>query len=125
MMFYVHAQMVVFSEHAKDIYCSMHMPIGWEGLSMPNDGCSVCMPIIIYSKLRGAKQDSVLYMVKVILTHILHQRKVQQGTHGNIIHAGTRGEHQKTYAGGMESRPMSREIELLRTYWSNLRTKIL
>ena len=34
--------------------CSMCMPIGWEGLSMLNDGCSVCMPIIIVnSKLRG------------------------------------------------------------------------
>ena len=52
-------------------YCSMHMPIGWEGLSMPTDGCSVCMPIIIInSKLRGAEQDSVPYMMKVILTHI-------------------------------------------------------
>ena len=52
-------------------YCSMHMPIGWEGLSMPTDGCSVHMPIIIFnSKLRGAKQDSVPYMVKVILIHI-------------------------------------------------------
>ena len=52
-------------------YCSMHMPMGWEGLSMPTDGCSVCIPIIIInSKLRGAKQHSVQYMVKVILTHI-------------------------------------------------------
>ena len=41
-------------------YCFMHMPIGWVGLSMPTDGCSVCMPIIIVnSKLRGAKQVSV------------------------------------------------------------------
>ena len=51
--------------------CSMHMPVGWEGLSMPTDGCSVCMPIIIInSKLMGAEQDSVPYMMKVILTHI-------------------------------------------------------
>ena len=47
------------------------MPIDWEDLSMPTDRCSVHMPIIIVnSKLRGAKQDFVPYMVKVILTHI-------------------------------------------------------
>ena len=38
---------------------------------MPTDWCSLCMPsIIINSKLRGAEQDSVLYMMKVLLTHI-------------------------------------------------------
>ena len=37
-------------------YCSMCMPIGWEGLSIPTDGYSVCMPIIITnSKLRTAE----------------------------------------------------------------------
>ena len=52
-------------------YCSVHMPMGWEGLCIPTDGCSVHMPIIIInSKFRSAKQDSVQYMVKVILTHI-------------------------------------------------------
>ena len=52
-------------------YCSMHLPIGWEGLSIPTNGCSVHMPIaIINSKLRGAEQDPVPYMMKVILTHI-------------------------------------------------------
>ena len=51
-------------------YCSMCMPIDWEGLSMPTDGCSVFMPIIITnSKLRNAEQDSVPYMM-VIITHI-------------------------------------------------------
>ena len=51
--------------------CSLHMPIGWEGLNMPADGCSVHMPIIITnSKLRGAEQDSVPYMMKVVLTNI-------------------------------------------------------
>ena len=41
-------------------YCSMHMPIGWEGLSMSTDGCAVHMPIIIInSKLWDAEQDSV------------------------------------------------------------------
>ena len=41
-------------------YCSMHMPIGWNGLSMPTDECSVHMPIIITnSKLRCTEQDSV------------------------------------------------------------------
>ena len=28
-------------------YCSMHMPIGWNGLSMPTERCSVCIPIAI------------------------------------------------------------------------------
>ena len=28
-------------------YCSMCMPIGWNGLSMHTEGCSECMPIII------------------------------------------------------------------------------
>ena len=37
-------------------YCSMHMPIGWEGLSMPTDVCSVHMSIMfVNSKLWGAK----------------------------------------------------------------------
>ena len=63
-------------------WCSLNMPrmfllcyvhAYWVGgLSMPSDGCSVHMPItIINSKLRDAIQDSVPYMVKVILTHIL------------------------------------------------------
>ena len=71
-MFYVHGQMVLFSEHAQGCSIhSMHLSIGLEGLSMPTDGCSVCMPIIIVnSKLKGAKQDSVLYMMKIMLTHI-------------------------------------------------------
>ena len=52
-------------------YCSMYMPIGWEGLSMPTDGCSMHMPIfIINSEYRVAEQDFVPYMMKVILTHI-------------------------------------------------------
>ena len=52
-------------------YCSIHMPIGWEALCMPTDGCSVCMPIIIINfKLRDVEQDYVPYMMKVILSHI-------------------------------------------------------
>ena len=52
-------------------YSSMFMPTGWNGLSMSTEGCSVHMPIIIInSKLRGTEQDSVPYMMKVILTHI-------------------------------------------------------
>ena len=52
-------------------YCSMCMPIGWNGLSMPTDGCFVCMPVIITnSKQRGAEQDSVPYMMKVILADV-------------------------------------------------------
>ena len=48
-------------------YCSMCMPIGWNGLNMPTEGCSVYMPIVITNfKVRGFKQDSVQYMMKVI-----------------------------------------------------------
>ena len=35
------------------------------------------------------------------------------------------GDSRKIYAGGMASRPTSRETELLRSYWSNPRRKIL
>ena len=39
---------------------------------MPTEGCSVHMPIVITNfKVRGVKQDSVLYVIKIILTHIL------------------------------------------------------
>ena len=63
-MFHPHAQM---SKHAQYAL----MPIGWNGLNMPTERHSVCMPIIIANfKLRGVKQDSVPYMMKVILTHI-------------------------------------------------------
>ena len=49
----------------------MQRAIGWNGLSRPTKGCSVCMPIVIINfKARGAKQDSVPYMVKVVLTCI-------------------------------------------------------
>ena len=52
-------------------HCSVHMSIALEGLSMPTDGCSVCIPIIIINSMHGgAEQDYVPYMVKVILTHI-------------------------------------------------------
>ena len=52
-------------------YSYMHMSIGWNGLSMHTEGCSVCMPIIIINfKLRGVEQDSVPYIMKVVLTHI-------------------------------------------------------
>ena len=37
-------------------YCSMHMAIGWNGLSMPTEGCSVWMPIVITNfKARGVE----------------------------------------------------------------------
>ena len=49
----------------------MYMPIGWNGVNMPTEGCSVYMLIIITNfKVRGFEQDSVLYLMKVILTHI-------------------------------------------------------
>ena len=53
-MFYAHDQKLVFSEHAQDILLFHAHAYCGEGLSMPTDGCSVCMPIIIInSKLRG------------------------------------------------------------------------
>ena len=52
-------------------YGSMQMPFGWNGLSMPTEVCSVCMPIVIINfKVRGIKKDSALYMMEIILTHI-------------------------------------------------------
>ena len=52
-------------------YCSMDMPIVWNELNMPTEGCSVHMPIVITNfKVRGVKQNSVPYMMKIILTHI-------------------------------------------------------
>ena len=52
-------------------YSSMYMPIGWNGLIMSTEGCSVHMPIVIINfKVSSVKQDSVPYMMKVILTHI-------------------------------------------------------
>ena len=51
--------------------CFMYMPIGWNGLSKPTEGCSTCMPIIITNfKARDVEQDSAPYMMNVILTHI-------------------------------------------------------
>ena len=37
-------------------YCSVYMPIGWNGVSMPTEGCSVCMPTVITNfEVRGVK----------------------------------------------------------------------
>ena len=48
--------------------CSMHMPIGWNGLSMPTEGILVCMPtLIINFMVRGVEEDSVQYMTLVKL----------------------------------------------------------
>ena len=47
------------------------MPIGWNGLSMPTNVCSLCMPIgSVYFKFRGVKKDSVPYMKEIVLTYI-------------------------------------------------------
>ena len=52
-------------------YSSMCMPVGLNGLSMPTEGCSVYMPIVLIDfKVRGVTQGSVPYKMKVILTHI-------------------------------------------------------
>ena len=52
-------------------YCFKCMHTGWNGLSMPTEGCSVHILIVITNfKVRGVKQDSVQCMMKVILTHI-------------------------------------------------------
>ena len=38
------------------LYGSMQMSFGWNGLSMPTEGCSVHMPILIINvKVRGVK----------------------------------------------------------------------
>ena len=48
---------------------SMQIPIGCNGLSMPT--CSVHMPTdIINFQVNSVKQDSVPYMMQIILTHI-------------------------------------------------------
>ena len=49
--------------------CFKHMPIGCNGLSKLTEGCSVHM-LITNFKVRAVKQDSVPYMMKVILTLI-------------------------------------------------------
>ena len=37
-------------------YGSMQMPIGWNGLRMPTEECSVCMAIVIINfKVRAVK----------------------------------------------------------------------
>ena len=52
-------------------HSSMCMPTGWNGLSMPTEGCFVCIPmVIIIFKLRDVEQDSVPFMMRVIHTHI-------------------------------------------------------
>ena len=44
---------------------------------MPTEGCTVHRPIIITNfKVSSVEQDSVPYMMKVILTHILIQCRV-------------------------------------------------
>ena len=52
-------------------YGSLQMLIGWNGLNMPTEGCSVHMSIFIINfKVRGVKQGSVQNMMKIILTQI-------------------------------------------------------
>ena len=47
-------------------YCSMHMPIGWNGLSILTEGVLGACPLSVLILRSG----SVPYMMKVILTHI-------------------------------------------------------
>ena len=64
-MFYVHAQKSEPAQYTLLFY------FGWKGVSMPIERCSVHMPIVInYFKVRGVKQNSVPYMMKILLTHI-------------------------------------------------------
>ena len=53
-MFYVHAPN---SEHIPSMpYYTIQIPIGWNGLSIPTEGCSLCVPnAIINFKVRGVK----------------------------------------------------------------------
>ena len=59
------------SKHAQYVLLFHDMSIVWNGLRMPTEGCSVCMSIIITNfKVMGVEQDSVPYIMKLILAHI-------------------------------------------------------
>ena len=47
---------------------SMHLPIGWNGLTMLTEGCSVCMPIVIILSLFCSTPLSL----KLIMTMDMH-----------------------------------------------------
>ena len=48
--------------------CSMNMPFGWNGLSMPTDGCLCACPLSLLILSSGLlEQDSVPYMMNVIM----------------------------------------------------------
>ena len=54
-MFYVHTLNSIQSMPSMT-YGSMWMSIGWNGLSLPTEGCYVCMLIVIINfKVRGVK----------------------------------------------------------------------
>ena len=57
------------------------MPIGWNGLNMPSEGCSLCMPIaIINFKVRGVNK-TVPYMIKIIHRQALSLKDVGSTNH--------------------------------------------
>ena len=51
-------------------YCSMHMPIGWNGLTMPTEGCFVACPLSLLTLRSGVLNRTLSYMMKVILNHV-------------------------------------------------------
>ena len=52
-------------------YGSVQMPIGWNGLSMSTEECSVCMPIVIINfKGRVLNRTQSHVCIKIVLTHI-------------------------------------------------------
>ena len=60
------------SEHAQYVLLFYAHAYWLGGTEHATDASSVCMPIIITnSKLRGAEQDSVPHVMKVILTTFL------------------------------------------------------
>ena len=49
-------------------YGSMQMPIGWNELSMPTEGCSLHMPIVIRHLHRACSEFSFVAAVIIILS---------------------------------------------------------
>ena len=67
-------------------YSSVCITISWNGLSMPTEGCSVCMPIVITNfKVKGVKQDSVsitfIYGTESCLTPLTMKLVMTMGMH--------------------------------------------
>ena len=75
MMFYMHAQMVMFSEHAQDVLLFCGHVYWFEGLIMPTDGCSVWMPIIF---VKSKFYEDRFFAHQKIYLHKVQQPHTQQ-----------------------------------------------